>query len=81
MRALTSKQTLELLKQGGVIEFTSWGMNPMIHVRLGDKFLDVHRSAFNSLALKGLLKQTKQERLTYTYVLASNNRKETEVTK
>ena len=67
---LNKEQTLALLKKGAKIEFTSWGIDCPIYIRLGELYQKVNRSAFNGLAHNDIIKQVKQDKLTQTWILA-----------
>ena len=71
-RPLTKKEVLKLLQKGAQIEFTAWGLNPSIYIRLNseDLFERVHQKAFLALRdIDKVLKLVSRETLTSIWVL------------
>ena len=67
---LNKAQTLELLEKGATIEFTSWGVDFPIYIRLGEIYKKINRSAFNGLAHNDIIKLISKDNLSQTWVLA-----------
>jgi len=40
---------MELLAKGAIIEYSSWGLNPLIHIQLGEVYERVHQTSFFTL--------------------------------
>jgi len=72
-RKASRERLLELLKEGGIIELSEWGLNPMIDVRSGDTVLSVHKATF--ISIRHMLIPFKHETLTTYYKLKTETQK------